>query len=222
MILNAALFGILAALAIEVTSAYTAPSTPRVTTRKAFIATCASNVAAAAIMQTATIDNANAFDGAGSSAYSGRTPSSKAELQKSYQNRVVADVKDFKALGEAISNGETEGDAWVRFFIEFQRREADENGRTYAALADLVGIKDVSGCGLLLASSFAKPGKPADGLPSVKTYNAMSKTFEPIKAAGKKGDAKKAKAAYDKAVGPLSEYLEAVGLPSSLSDPIYS
>lgn len=36
------------------------------------------------------------------------------------------------------------------------------------------------------------------GLPSVKKYNAMAKAFEPIKAAGQKGDSSKAKDAYKK------------------------
>ena len=220
MMLNMTLFGILTAIVTDGGTAYKAPSPPRLTL-KAFISTCASNLAAAAVVQT-SVNNANAFDGSGSSAYSGRTPASKAELQKSYQTRIVEDVKDFKALGAAIENGEMEGNAWVNFFIEFQRREPDEAGRAYAAFADLVGTKDVSGCGLLLATSFAKKGKPADGLPSVKSYNALAKTFEPIKIAGKKGDAKKAKAAWEKAGGAFSEYLEAVGLPSSLSDPLYS
>ena len=34
-----------------------------------------------------------AFDGQGSSAYAGRTPSSVAQLKKSYQDRVAADVR---------------------------------------------------------------------------------------------------------------------------------
>ena len=163
-----------------------------------------------------------AFDGTGSSAYSGRTPASKAELVKGYKDRIVADVRDFNALGKAIDRGETDGDAWVNFFIEFQRRDPDSVGRTYAALADLVGIKDVSGCGILLASSFTKPGKPSEGTPAVKQFNALSKAFEPIKAAGKKGDAAKAKTAWSKAGESLSKYLEVVELPSSLSDPLYS
>ena len=114
-----------------------------------------------------------------------------------------------------------DGNAWVSFFIEIQRREPDSVGRTYAALADLIGLKDYSGCGTLLAASYAKPGKPSDGLPSVKKYNAMAKAFEPIKAAGKKGDVGKAKAAWVKAGELLTEYLEAVELPPSLLDPIY-
>ena len=164
---------------------------------------------------------AQAFDGAGSSSYPGKSASSKIELKKSYQTRVVADVKDFKQLGAAIDNGETEGKAWVNFFIEYQRREPDSVGRSYAANVDLVGNKDLSGCGILLAASYAKAGKPADNLPSMKKYKSLAKLFDPIKAAGAKGDAAKAKAAWGKASDALQEYLEEVELPSSLSDPIY-
>ena len=66
-------------------------------------------------------------------------------------------------LGAAIGNGETDGDAWVNFFIPYQRREPDSSGRAYAAFVDLVGNKELSGCGILLAASFAKPGKPSEG-----------------------------------------------------------
>ena len=165
---------------------------------------------------------ANAFDGSGASAYSGRNQLSKTEQRKLYQDRIVADVKDFIVLGDAIDKGTLEGDAWVNFFIQFQRREADVFGRTYAGLADLVGTKDVSGCGILLATSFAKPGKPADGIPAVKKYTAMAKTFDPIKAAGAKGDAKKAKNSWNNASSSLSEFLLEVGLPGSLEDPLYN
>ena len=190
--------------------------------RNAFLSYCASTVASASLLSSGP-KKAIAFDGSGSTAYSGRNPTSKAELKKSYQNRIVEDVKDFKRLGVAIDNGDLspESGAWVSFFIEFQRREADDAGRTYAGLADLVGTKDVSGCGLLLATSYGKPGKPADNLPSVKKFNAMAKLFDPIKTAGKKGDAAKVKSALTKAGVALSEYLEVVELPSSLSDPIY-
>mmetsp|Transcript_8467 Transcript_8467/g.10706 ORF Transcript_8467/g.10706 Transcript_8467/m.10706 type:complete len:234 (-) Transcript_8467:92-793(-) len=164
------------------------------------------------IASTATIvfnpSNAQAFDGSGASAYAGRNPiTNKAELRKSYQDRIAADVKDFKDLGEAIEKGVLDGEVWVKFFIQYQRREPDSVGRTYAALADLVGTQDFSGCGNLLASSYAKPGKPSDGLPSVKKYNAMAKTFDPIKNAGAKGDGKKAKSAYETASLALSAFL---------------
>lgn len=164
------------------------------TSRRSFIKTCT----VAPVATVFTTQSAQAFDGSGSSAYAGKTPTSKAELKKSYQTRVIADVKDFKALGRAIERGETSGAAWVDFFIEYQRREPDANGRAYAALVDLVGNKELSGCGTLLAASFAKAGKPSEGLPSVKKYNAMSKMFDPIKDAGQKGDLSKAKTAYGK------------------------
>ena len=80
--------------------------------------------------------------------------------------RVTADVKDFNALGKAIDEGNTDGPAWVNFFITYQRREPDQFGRTYAALADVRGIPTKKrneyegGDGLLLANTFTKSGKP--------------------------------------------------------------
>eukprot|EP00979_Chaetoceros_neogracilis_P001325 scaffold231_cov258-Chaetoceros_neogracile.AAC.9 len=203
---------------VGMTSAYTVSSS---SSRKVFLETCKSTIASAAFLQVAAPLPSFAFDGSGSSAYNGKNAASKAELKKSYRTRIIADVKDFKALGTAIQNGETEGRAWGNFFIEFQRREPDEYGRAYAAQVDLVGNKDLSGCGTLLAGSYAKPGKPADGLPSIKAYNTVAKTFDPIKAAGKKGDAAKSNIAWLKASELLSAYLETVELPSSLSDPLY-
>ena len=181
---------------------------------KAFLST-------ALITSISSPSASEAFDGSGSSAYSGKNASTKADLKRSYQKRIIADVKDFNSLGKAIDAGKLDGDAWVNFFIEFQRREADDNGRTYAALVDLVGSKDLSGCGILLASSYAKPGKPTESIPTVKKYNAMAKTFDAIKVAGKKGDATKAKAAWIKASEALSEFLDSVELPSSFADSIY-
>jgi hypothetical protein len=64
-------------------------------------------------------------------------------LKRQYQGRIVADARDFNTLGSAIKAGETEGKAWVNFFIQFQRREPDEVGRTYAALVDLRGVRCV-------------------------------------------------------------------------------
>jgi len=49
----------------------------------------------------------------------------------------------------------------------------------------------------------------------------LQKTFDPIKAAGAKGDVAKAKAAWGKAKDALEEYLAEVELPPSISDPIY-
>ena len=160
------------------TAAYTT-QTPKYSSRKAFLQTCTASVTSAAIFQAATPTLASAFDGTGSSAYAGRTPASKAELKKSYQNWVIADIKDFKQLGADIQGGQTEGDAWVNFFIEFQRREPDSVGRTYAGLVDLVGGEDISGCGTLLAASYAKQGKAADNLPSVKKYIQVKQWLTP-------------------------------------------
>lgn len=82
-----------------------------------------------------------AFDGSGSTASAGLSPASKGERKRQYQERIVADVRDFNTLGKAIRNGETDGPAWVNFFIQFQRREPDTVGRTYAALVDLRGTR---------------------------------------------------------------------------------
>lgn len=213
-IIQLALFLFIVALNKQQAVGYTTP-----VNRRQVFGTCTSCLIAANIVQPSS---AQAFDGQGASSYSGKTPPTKAEQRKGYQDRVTADVKDFNVLGDAIDKGILEGDVWVAFFIQFQRRESDSVGRTYAALADLVGTKDFSGCGTLLASSFAKAGKPADGLPSVKKYNVLAKTFDPIKAAGAKGDAKKAKSAWKAASVALSEYLAEVGLPASLDDPSYN
>jgi hypothetical protein len=99
--------------------------------------------AVTAFSLTSAPQPSRAFDGSGSTAYAGRSPATKAELKRQYQERVVVDVRDFNVLGDAIRKGETEGNAWVSFFIQFQRREPDAVGRTYAALADLRGIRYV-------------------------------------------------------------------------------
>ena len=187
--------------------------------RRQLIGSCTSSLVASNFILPSIV---NAFDGSGASAYSGRNPlTTKAEQRKNYQDRIVADVRDFNTLGNAIDKGMLDGDAWVNFFIEYQRRDPDAVGRTYAALADLIGNKDTSGCGYLLATSFAKAGKPSDGLPSVKKYNTMVKAFEPIKAAGAKGDLKKAKSSWTNAGVVLSDFLNEVGLPKSLTDEMY-
>lgn len=172
---------------------------------------------------------AQAFDGTGSSAYSGMNPSTKAELKKSWRERIAADVKDFKALGQAIDRGETEGKEWINFFIQFQRREADGVGRTFAALADLRGVpvpkkKDEyeGGDGLLLANTFTKAGKPPDNTPAVKSFRKLAPAFDTIEAAGKKGDASKAKAEWGKTKVLFFQYLADVEMPSDLNDPIYN
>lgn len=163
----------------------------------------------------------NAFDGSGSTAYVGKKAKTKEELALAYKARVIEDVKDFNTLGAAIDRGETDGDDWVAFFVQFQRREPDPFGRTYAARLDLVGEDGLGGSGLLLAGTFAKKGKPIDGLPQVKKFNALAKSLAPIQSAAKKGDASKAKKEWVKASVVLSEYLQEVDLPASLSDPLY-
>ena len=196
---------------VSVVTAYTAPrrtSCGIATSRRTFIKT-STIIAPATLLQSSIITTSKpvlAFDGAGSSAYTGKSTTSRAELKKSYQRRVVADVKDFKRLGNAIQNGKSDGDEWVNFFIEYKRREPDSNGRAYAAYVDLVGNKELSGCGTLLGASYAKAGKPSENLPQVKKYNAMAKTFDPIKAAGAKGGVAKAKAAYEKVGTYIIQY----------------
>eukprot|EP00587_Corethron_hystrix_P009828 CAMPEP_0113313452 /NCGR_PEP_ID=MMETSP0010_2-20120614/9871_1 /TAXON_ID=216773 ORGANISM="Corethron hystrix, Strain 308" /NCGR_SAMPLE_ID=MMETSP0010_2 /ASSEMBLY_ACC=CAM_ASM_000155 /LENGTH=222 /DNA_ID=CAMNT_0000169469 /DNA_START=22 /DNA_END=687 /DNA_ORIENTATION=- /assembly_acc=CAM_ASM_000155 len=144
---------------------------------------------------------AAAFDGSGASASAGYNPSSTAQKMQNYKDRIVADVKDFNALGEAIAKGRTEGKEWVNFFIEQQRREADSVGRVYAALADLRGIRTKGGefeggDGILLANLFTKKGKPPDNTPAVKSFKKLRPAFDYIAAAGEKGDAAKAKAEW--------------------------
>jgi hypothetical protein len=168
---------------------------------------------------------APAFAGSGSSAYAGRSPASNAERRKSYQERVAADVRDFIRLGAAISNGETDGGAWINFYITLPRKEPDAVGRIYGALLDFRGLpagrEFEGGDGLLLASSFTKPGKPPGNSPAVKSFNKLSKSFEPIEVAGKKGDAVKAKTEWENASALLSQYLADVNMPASLADPLY-
>lgn len=170
-----------------------------------------------------------AFDGQGSSAYAGRTPSSVAQLKKSYQDRVAADVRDFRVLGDEIKKGALDGDAWVFFFTQQPRSRPDASGRTYAALADLIGHKNdekpkgplEGGCGYLLAATYAKPGKPPDNVPSVKAYAPLPTIFDPIRVAAKKGSPEAAARAYDAAAKGLAAYLELVEMPASLDDARY-
>lgn len=223
---------VLASLAVHVNVAYT-PSRPpssqtKATTRRDF-----GVKAAAALLITATPDpslSTWAFDGSGASASSGLNPQTKAEKKKSYQKRVVADVKDFIALGSSIDNGGLDGTpAWTNFFITFQRREPDAVGRSYAALVDLRGLpinkkktEFEGGDGLLLANTFTKAGKPPDNTPAVKSFKKLSPAFDPIETAGKRGDAKAAKEAWEAAKGLLLQYLTDVELPASLNDPLYN
>ena len=212
---------------VTVSNAYNTPASKscssdggRACTRRAAFGLASSGLVAATLP-------VNAFDGAGSSAYSGRGPASKAELKKGWQARVAADVRDFNALGEAIARGETEGSAWTNFFILFQRREPDAVGRTYAALADFRGLPTPDpkvfegGDGFLLANTYTKSGKPPDNTPAVKSYNKLFKTFDAISAAGKKNDAKKAKVEWEKTKVLLSQYLMDVEMPADLNDPLY-
>lgn len=219
--MQSSLLALFTLLNLQETVAYSHSTT--LSRRKLFGTACTSCLIASQGLQNSS--PALAFDGSGASVYSGRNPvTSKAEQRKAYQDRIIADVKDFKVLGNAIDKGilDASDDAWVKFFIQYQRREPDSVGRTYAALADLIGTKEFSGCGFLLATSYAKPGKPADGLSSVKKYNALVKPFDQIKNAGAKGDGKKAKLAWNNASAALSDYLVEVGLPASLDDPTYN
>lgn len=169
------------------------------------------------------VQPAIAFEGSGSSAYSGMNPTTKAALIKSYKSRIAADVRDFNALGAAIDKGQTEGNEWVSFFIQYPRREPDAIGRTYAALADLIGSSEDGrgGCGYLLATSFAKPNKPPDNVPAVMKFKTLAPAFAPIQSAGSRGDAKKAQKEFQKASVLFREFLEQVEMPSSLDDPLY-
>ena len=190
----------------------------RLTTRRSVIAAPAAAAVAAPAL---------AFDGQGSRAYAGRTPQSKLELRKSYQERVAADVRDFRNLGAAIKAGELDGDAFFFFFTPQPRSKPDGAGRTYAALADLVGHPNDNnpkvlegGCGYLLAASFAKAGKPPDNAPAVKAYASLAKTLDPIRAAAKKKAPDAAAKAYDAASAALGDYLAEVELPG-IADPRY-
>ena len=190
----------------------------RLTTRRSVIAAPAAAAVAAPAL---------AFDGQGSSAYAGRTPQSKLELRKSYQERVAADVRDFRNLGAAIKAGELDGDAFFFFFTPQPRSKPDGAGRTYAALADLVGHPNDNnpkvlegGCGYLLAASFAKAGKPPDNAPAVKAYASLAKTLDPIRAAAKKKAPDATAKAYDAASAALGDYLAEVELPG-IADPRY-
>ena len=92
-----------------------------------------------------------AFDGQGSSAYAGRTPQATLELRKSYQERVAADVKDFRKLGAAIEARDLSLDKVFFFFTPQPRSRPDGAGRSYGPLVDLVGYSSNNwGCGLSL------------------------------------------------------------------------
>jgi len=139
----------------------------------------------------------------------------------------MADVKDFIALGRAIDQGETEGKAWINFFIPYQRREPDPVGRTYAALVDLRGLPTKKkneyegGDAILLANTFTKAGKPPDNTPAVQSFRKLAPTFDALEAAGEKSDAAQAKKEWNKVKDLLVVYLGDVELPTDLNDPSY-
>lgn len=174
--------------------------------------------------------SAQAFDGSGASASSGYNPTTKAERVRGWKQRVVADAKDFNRLGDALKNGQAgeTSSEWISFFIQFQRREPDDVGRTYGALVDLRGLPTKKkyeyegGDGLLLATSFTKAGKPPENTPAVKAWNKLFKQFDAIEAAGKKGNAASALVEWEKTKPLFEEYLNSVELPGSLSDKIYN
>jgi hypothetical protein len=204
--------------------------TSTLTSRREYLfqsVTTATSVGLIVLSSSFTPSVATAFDGSGSSAYAGRSPATKAELKRQYKDRIVADVKDFVSLGKAIDQGETEGRAWISFFITAQRREPDAVGRTYAALVDLRGLPTKKanefegGDGLLLANTFTKAGKPPDNTPAVRSFLKLSKAFDAIEAAGKSGNASKAKQEWEKTKSLLEVYLADVELPGSITDPLY-
>lgn len=211
-----------AAFSVPERSAATAPSS-----RRDVLQSAAAAFAASFVVLLGDAAPAVAFDGSGSSAYAGRSPATKAELKAQYKARVVADVRDFVTLGKAIDNGEVEGKAWINFFITAQRREPDAVGRTYAALVDLRGLPTKKanefegGDGLLLANTFTKQGKPPDNTPAVRSFLKLSKTFDTIEAAGKSGNAAKAKQEWEKTKALLEAYLVDVEMPGSIQDPLY-
>ena len=205
---------------------------PIVSRRDAFgLFTAASCCSAAGLIaiSVASPEPALAFDGGGSSAYSGRSPASKATLKKGWQDRVAADVQDFNTLGAAIAVGELDvlSTPWLNFFVQQQRREPDAVGRTYGALVDFRGLPTSNpqvyqgGDGFLLANAFTKKGKPPETTLAVKSFTKLSKAFDSIQAAAQKGDAGKAKAEWTKTSALLSQYLVDVELPGDLNDPLY-
>jgi hypothetical protein len=201
--------------------------TTRTMSRRDLLSRAATTAATVAVVSITTPFSAFAFDGSGASVSAGYSPATKSEKKKKFKQRIIADVKDFIVLGQAIDKGETKGPAWANFFITFQRREPDEAGRTYAALVDLRGLPTKKshefegGDGLLLAKTFTKPGKPPDNTPAVKSFVKLSKTFDAIEAAGNADDISKANKAWLKTSELLSQYLSDVELPGDIKDPIY-
>jgi hypothetical protein len=155
-------------------------------TRRAFVTTSTNAIFLVPAMATA-------FDGTGSSAYSGRTPLEKASKAKSYRDRIVADVRDFNKLGASIAKSEVDGDAWVGFFIPYQRREPDAVGRTYAALLDLVGVEKSGGAALLLATPIPNPINLPTIFHSTKSMKLFSRILMPSRPLAKLGTLAKPK-----------------------------
>ncbi len=220
-------------LSMVSSSVVTRTATTTTSTTTAAASAAATTVAAGFVVDmTAYPLPTLAFDGSGSTALAGYNPSTKAEKVRGYKQRVIADVCDFNRLGQSLTAGEPTGDkgskAWVNFFIPYQRREPDEFGRTYAALVDLRGLPTKKkyeyegGDGLLLATSFTKPGKPSENTPAVKSWNKLFKTFDAIEMAGKKGDAGKARVEWEKTKPLLEQFLLDVELPGDLNDPLYN
>ena len=176
----------------------------RLTTRRSVIAAPAAAAVAAPAL---------AFDGQGSSAYAGRTPQSKLELRKSYQERVTEDVKDFKRLGAAIEAGDLDLDKVFFFFTPQPRSKPDGAGRSYGPLVDLVGYSSNNwGCGYPLAASF-DAGRPPGDAPAVAALESLAGAFDPIRAAAKDRARDAAAEAYAAASAAFDAYLAAVGLP---------
>lgn len=80
-------------LFLGLASAYTTPQPSCVSSRKAFLKTCAVVAPSAAFYVATASQPAAAFDGSGSNAYSGKGVTSKSDLKKSYNRRVIADIK---------------------------------------------------------------------------------------------------------------------------------
>ena len=151
-----------------------------------------------------------AFDG---QAYAGRTPQATLELRKSYQERVAADVKDFRKLGAAIEARDLSLDKVFFFFTPQPRSRPDGAGRSYGPLVDLVGYSSNNwGCGYPLAASFDAGRPPGDG-PAVAALESLAGAFDPIRAAAKDRARGAAAEAYAAASAAFDAYLAAVGLP---------
>ena len=88
------------------------PKTSIVSSSKAFIniKTCGAVIAPSLAFNVIPQKSADAFDGSGSNAYSGKGETSKSDLKKWYQHCDIADVRDIKKFGAAVGNGETDED----------------------------------------------------------------------------------------------------------------